>query len=89
MLSDTLFDTMVSSAAFDITGSYQVLSIIPSISAIAYIAFGLFAGVIIDALSKRLFILAHVIIFIPVTLAMFVALKGYILGIGVLVAFVF
>ena len=43
---------------------------------------------IIDALSKRLFILAHVIIFIPVTLAMFVALKGYILGIGVLVAFV-
>ena len=43
---------------------------------------------IIDALSKRLFILAHVIIFIPVTLAMFVALKGYILEIGVLVAFV-
>ena len=88
MLSDTLFDTMVSFAAFDISGSHQVLSIIPSIAAIAYIAFGLFAGVIIDALSKRLFILAHVIIFIPVTLAMFVALKGYILGIGVLVAFV-
>ena len=88
VLSDTLFDTIVSFAAFDISGSHQVLSIIPSISAIAYIAFGLFAGVIIDALSKRLFILAHVIIFIPVTLAMFVALKGYILGIGVLVAFV-
>jgi len=88
VLSDTLFDTMVSFAAFDITGSYQVLSIIPSISAIAYIAFGLFAGVIIDALSKRLFILAHVMIFIPVTLAMFVALKGHMLGIGVLVAFV-
>ena len=65
VLSDTLFDTMVSFAAFDITGSYQVLSIIPSISAITYIAFGLFAGVIIDALSKHLFILAHVIIFIP------------------------
>ena len=88
VLSDTRFDTMVSFADFDISGSYQVLSIIPSISAIAYIAFGLFAGVIIDALSKRLFILAHVIIFIPVTLAMFVALKGHILGIGVLVAFV-
>ena len=81
VLSDTLFDTMVSFAAFDISGSHQVLSIIPSIAAIAYIAFGLFAGVIIDALSKRLFILAHVIIFIPVTLAMFVALKGHILGI--------
>ena len=35
VLSDTLFDIMVSFAAFDITGSYQVLSIIPSISAIA------------------------------------------------------
>ena len=87
MLSDTLFDTMVAFAAFDITGSYKVLSIIPSISSIAYIAFGLFAG-FIDALSKHLFILAHVIIFIPVTLAMFVALKRHILGIGVFVAFV-
>ena len=65
VLSDALFDTMVSFAAFDITGSYQILSIIPSLSSMAYIAFGLFAGVIIDALSKRLFILVHTVSFFP------------------------
>ena len=88
VLSDALFDTMVSFAAFDITGSYQILSIIPSLSSMAYIAFGLFAGVIIDALSKRLLILVHTVSFILITLAMFAALKGEILGIWTLAAFV-
>ena len=88
VLSDALFDTMVSFAAFDITGSYQILSIIPSLSSMAYIAFGLFAGVIIDALGQRLFILVHTVSFILITLAMFAALKGESLGIWTLAAFV-
>ena len=88
VLSDNLFDTMVSFAAFDITGSYQVLSIIPSISSVAYIGFGLVAGVVIERYSKRFFILTHTISFIPITLAMVAAMRGEVLGIWALAVFV-
>ena len=53
VLSDTLFDTMVSFAAFYITGWYKVLSIVPSISAIAYFAFGLIVLCAVYSLVAR------------------------------------
>ncbi|WP_349367384.1 MFS transporter [Salinarimonas sp.] len=43
-------------AAFEITQSKSVVSLIGSVSAVAFIVLGLFAGVIVDAISRKFFV---------------------------------
>ncbi|MGJ3264245.1 MAG: MFS transporter [Salinarimonas sp.] len=43
-------------AAFEITESKSIVSLVGSISALAFIVLGLFAGVIVDAISRKFFI---------------------------------
>lgn len=49
--------------AFDITGSESFVSLIGSFSAIVFILFGAFSGVLVESTSRKFFGVAHLILF--------------------------
>jgi hypothetical protein len=54
--------------AFELTNSQSVAILLGSVSAVAFITFGLVSGIVVDAVSRRLFATLHLIAFATLSL---------------------
>lgn len=75
-------------AAFDISESKAIVSLVGSVSAIAFIVLGMFSGVIVDAISRKLFIQFHHAAIALMSIGFFVLYQAGFGTIAILFAFI-
>ena len=74
--------------AFELTYSQSVVSLVGSVSAVAFITIGLISGMIVDAVSRRLFATLHLIVFAVLSIFFYVIYQSGLASIGLLFAFI-
>ncbi len=87
-LSDKFIDTAFKFVAYEISGSEQLVSLVPSISSLAFVSIGLFAGILVDAYSRRFFVYLHFVLFAVASIVFYVLYKSEYIGLVILFGFI-
>lgn len=74
--------------AYDLTNSDSIVSLVGSVSGVAFITLGLFSGIIVSASSNRFFIYFHLIIFSILSCLIYILFYINWLGVGMLFFFI-
>ena len=88
VVGETFIENSFKFAAFEITRSQSAMSVVGSISAVAFITLGLFSGVIVDAVSRKFFIYFHLVAMSAMSLLFFVLYRAGYVGIVSLFALI-
>lgn len=71
LVGETFISNAFKFVAFELTQSFKVVTLVGSLSACAFITVGLFAGIIVDAISRRLFAIFHLLTFALLSVIIF------------------
>lgn len=71
-------------AVYDLSGSERLVSLVGSVSGVAFITLGLFSGIVVAATSNRFFILFHLYIFSLLSLLIYFLFRLHFLNVTLL-----
>jgi len=74
--------------AFELTGSASIVSLVGSVSAIAFITLGVFSGIIVDAFSRSFFAVFHLLTFAVLSLIFYAVYENGLASIYLLFGFI-
>ena len=74
--------------AFELTRSASIVSLVGSVSAIAFITFGVFSGIIVDAFSRSFFAVFHLMAFTVLSLIFYAVYENVLSSIYLLFVFI-
>lgn len=75
-------------AVYDISHSQELVSLVGSMSGVAFITIGLLSGIIVSATYNRFFVFLHLALFFAISVLIYVLFHSHLLMIGWLFFFI-